>query len=500
MEETLGKKAVRAAKWSLVTQLVSKLISPITTLVLAHLLTPDVFGVVALVTMVTSFADLFSDAGFQKYLIQHEYNDRSKFSLSANVAFWTNLAISMFLWAIIAVFRDQLALLLGNPEIGIAVAIACASLPLTSLISVQTAVYQREFDFKTLFYSRVGSSLLILAVAVPLALIDCGYWSMIVATIASNLLLAAWLTLRSKWRPSIQYSFRELGEMLSFSSWTLIEAISIWITNWAGAFILGSYLNEYYLGLYNTSVSLVNAVVGIVAGTVNPVAFASLSRLQSDRSKFDNLFYKMQKYLGFVLIPMSFALFVFADAIVGLYLGEAWLETATFLGFYSLSGSFVVVFSYISSDAYRALGKPRWSLLGQVMFLFFLIPSLVIGATSSYETLSIVVPAFRLVGSVFTNFIICKFLMRLSPFKMLANLKWVYLATLLISLPIYLVIKCFGIGYVGQIILFFTYILGYGLISLFITDLRSTLFDIADRFGIKKWIDNVIPLFSRSQY
>ncbi|WP_370448148.1 oligosaccharide flippase family protein [Collinsella sp. AF02-46-1] len=81
---------------------------------LAHILTPDLFGVIALVTMVTSFANMFSDAGFQKYLVQHEFKTDADLHDYANVAFWTNLAVSFLLWFLIGLFRDGLAALLGG--------------------------------------------------------------------------------------------------------------------------------------------------------------------------------------------------------------------------------------------------------------------------------------------------------------------------------------------------------------------------------------------------
>ena len=71
-DSPLGVKAALAAKWSIATQVIAKLISPVTTVILAHLLAPEAFAVIATVTMVVSFAEMFADAGFQKYLIQHE--------------------------------------------------------------------------------------------------------------------------------------------------------------------------------------------------------------------------------------------------------------------------------------------------------------------------------------------------------------------------------------------------------------------------------------------
>ena len=113
MQRSLGSKVVVATKWSTVTQFVSKLIQPITTLVLAHILTPELFGVISLVTMVTSFGELFSDAGFQKYLIQHEYDTEKAMHQTANVAFWSNLAISIVIVSVIFLAKDNIASLFG---------------------------------------------------------------------------------------------------------------------------------------------------------------------------------------------------------------------------------------------------------------------------------------------------------------------------------------------------------------------------------------------------
>lgn len=201
MNDSLQEKAVEATKWSLATQVVSKLISPVTQLVLAHILAPDAFGIIAIITMIVSFADMFSDAGFQKYLIQHDYRSARDLELSADVAFWTNLFVSVAIWASVCFFKDNLASLLGNSSIGFGIAVACSSLPLTALISVQTALYQRRFNFRILFSSKVGSSLLIMLVSIPLAVLGFDYWSLIIGTIVSNIFLAIWLTLKSDWVP-----------------------------------------------------------------------------------------------------------------------------------------------------------------------------------------------------------------------------------------------------------------------------------------------------------
>ena len=109
--DNLTTKVHNAAKWSAITNILKKLITPIINMILARLLTPDIFGVVATINVVISFADLFTDAGFQKYLIQHEFKDDNELYNFANVAFWTNLTLSIIIWLIIVVYRNKLAAL-----------------------------------------------------------------------------------------------------------------------------------------------------------------------------------------------------------------------------------------------------------------------------------------------------------------------------------------------------------------------------------------------------
>uniref|UniRef100_UPI00398928BC oligosaccharide flippase family protein n=1 Tax=Methyloglobulus sp. TaxID=2518622 RepID=UPI00398928BC len=90
-KNNLQIKVASSVKWSAITQIAAKIVTPVTTMVLARILAPEAFGVVATVIMIVSFADMFTDAGFQKYLVQHEFKDDDEKYRNTNVAFWTNL-------------------------------------------------------------------------------------------------------------------------------------------------------------------------------------------------------------------------------------------------------------------------------------------------------------------------------------------------------------------------------------------------------------------------
>lgn len=376
----LGNKVVSAIKWSAITEIAAKLVSPITNMILARILVPEAFGVVATVTMIISFADMFTDSGFQKYLVQHEFKDEDEKHKNANVAFWTNFCISILLWIIVILFREQLAILVGNPGLGNVIAIACFQLTLTSFSSIQMALYRRDFDFKTLFMVRIISVCIPFAVTIPLALFGLSYWALIIGTIIMQLSNAVILTVKSKWKPNLFYSLSILKEMMSFSIWSLIEAISIWFTTWVDIFIIGSVINQYYLGLYKTSTSMVNSLMTLITTSMIPVLFSVLSRLQNDSNQFNIMFFKFQRLVSILVFPLGVGVYLYSDLATQILLGSQWSEASDIIGVWALTSSIMIVFGHFCSEVYRAKGRPKLSFLAQVLHLVVLVPTCIISS------------------------------------------------------------------------------------------------------------------------
>lgn len=127
-------------------------------------------------------------------------------------------------------------------------------------------------------------------VTIPLALMGWSYWSLIIGTICGALANAIILTFKSPWKPSLFYELKLLKEMFNFSAWSLMEAISIWLTGWIDIFIIGSVLTVYFLGLYRTSVTMVAGILSIITAATTPLLFSALSRLQNDDEAFNKMF------------------------------------------------------------------------------------------------------------------------------------------------------------------------------------------------------------------
>lgn len=436
MNLALGSKVMNAAKWSSITEVSSKCIQPISNMLLARILSPDAFGVVATINIIISFVDMFTDAGFQKYIIQNDFKDEESLEKSLTVAFWTNLFISIGLWLFIVIFRDQIATLVGSPGLGVTIAIACITLPMTSFSSLQIGYYKRKFDFKTLFFSRIIGILIPIFITVPLAFIMRTYWALVIGTILTNLSNAVVLTYCSKWKPKFFYSIDILKSMFSFSIWSLIEQITIWLTLYIGTFVVGVYLSPYYLGMYKTSMTTVNQIMNLITSATTPILFSTLSRLQSNREEFMRVFFSFQRYVSILVLPMGVGIFMYRELITQILLGSQWSEAAGFVGIWGLMSGIMIVFGYYSSEVYRSLGKPKLSVLSQVLHLIVLIPLLIITSQKNFTVLYTARSLVR-IQAIIVDLIIMWIAVKISPLKMIANVWQYILASIIMGVVAY---------------------------------------------------------------
>jgi len=419
--EQLKKKITVATKWSFITEIVAKLITPITNMVLARILMPEDFGAIATITMIISFAEIFTDAGFQKYIIQHDFYDESELRKSIDVAFWSNFCLSILTVILIFCFRKIIAVWVGAPELEYGISVASISIVLISFSSIQMAVYRRKLDFKTLFYVRIIVSFIPLFVTVPLAFFLKNYWALIIGTMLSNIVQAVILTIKSSWHPKVYYSFKRLSEMLFYSFWTLLETISFWLTSYIGTFIVGKYLDSYYLGLYKTSMSTVNSYMNILTSSITTVLFSALSRYQDDNIQFQYVFLKFQRMFSILIMPMGVGLFVYSELITRIVLGGNWIIVSDFIGSWGFVSAISIAITYFASEVFRSKGRPDISLFNQLIHLVFLIPTIIFGAESSFETLCITRALIRC-ELIVTSLLFLQFLFGIPMTKVLKNI------------------------------------------------------------------------------
>lgn len=414
--DNLQRKTATAFKWSSITELLAKIITPLINMLLARILAPEAFGILATVIMVISFAEVFVESGFQKFLIQHNFDDDEQEAHFMSVAFWSNLAFSLVLWFILIIFCEDVAKIAGNEGLGIPIAIAGVTIPLYGIIGIQNCQLKKKLEFKGLFYVRIVSACVPLVVTLPLALLGLDYWSLIIGNIAGVVIRSILLVFIGKFLPRKYFSFSDLRFMLSFGIWTLLDGIATWATAWIDTLLISRYMSDYYLGLYKNSTTTITSLFTIITAALTPVLFSSLSKLQDDIDGFNRLFIKVQHLLCVFLIPLSVGLFCYRDFATLVMFGDKWAEAADIIGIMSLTTALRTIFVSFYSDLYRAKGKFYIPLILQLIDVLILVPVCIVSVKAGFWSL-VYARAFAKLVLIVPDIIIAWYVCRLKPME-----------------------------------------------------------------------------------
>ncbi len=383
MKEEISR-TYHALKWSSITELAAKLLLPLTNMILARILAPEAFGILATVTMVISFAEVFVESGFQKFLIQHAFADERQEAEYMSVAFWANLFFSLGIWLVLTIACEPIAALVGNEGMGILLAVTGVTIPLFGIIGIQDCKLKKHLEFKGLFYVRIFSALVPLAVTLPLALLGWDYWALIVGNIAGVVLRSLLLLFVGKFRPLLYFRFRELRYMLGFGIWTLLDGVALWLASWIDSFLIARAMSDYYLGLYKNATSMVTSLFAIVTAALAPVLFSSLSRLQDRPEDFNRLFLKVQKTLAIFLLPMGVGLWLYRDLATSILFGGQWGEASAIVGVMALSTVLRTLLISLYGDVFRAKGHFYLPFILQVFEIVLLVPACVLSVRHGF--------------------------------------------------------------------------------------------------------------------
>lgn len=390
----INEKIINARKWSLFAEVISKIIVPITNMILARLISPTAFGIVTTATMIFSFGDIFSTGGFPNFIIQKQFNDKQYEYKAINIAFTSNLCISIFLWLLIIILQNQIANLVGLQGYNITIVIACFQLILTSFSSIQLAILRKNLEFKKLFKIRFITSIVPFTISIPLAYFGLSYWSIIFANLLKELITIIYLKFDSDLKLKFYFNISLFHEMFSFCIWSLIESIIIWLCTWIDSIIIGNLFTQYEVGMWKTSSTMITGLFGIIKSVTIPVLFSSLCALQNNKDEYDYQIHLTRKVIGLIMFPLSFGLIFFNKLAVYITLGSQWQGAEMIFISKSLLAPLVYTIPYIASEIYRSKGEPKISALVQFIYVCIFIPLAIIFAKNGFSFYVKVYPIF----------------------------------------------------------------------------------------------------------
>ncbi len=348
------RQSVSALSWSVLGELGARVLGPLAFIVLARILVPADFGVVAAATVLVSFAQVLVDGGLGKALVQRAGDD---LQAAASTAFRLNAALGLVLTLLVALLAPAVAAFFGDTRITPVLQALAPMMLLSALAAVPTALLQREFRFRVLFWVRLAAAALPAAASIPLALAGFGHWALVAGTLAgqvAQLLLLWWL---GGWRPRGAFDGRLARELLGFGRWALLAGVLGWGYGWLDAVVVGRWLGAHEMGLYRTGSTLVTLSFGVLFTPLLPVLYSLFSRAQHELPLLRETLLTVVRAAALVALPVALLLVASRGLLAGGVLGARWVEAGPVIGLLALTqgASWLVSFN---GELYRAVGRP----------------------------------------------------------------------------------------------------------------------------------------------
>lgn len=367
----IRKAAHKSVKWSFFGEVFAKIATPLSTMVLARLLAPEVFGIATAVTLVVTFCEAVTESGFAKYIIQKDFASKDDYNKHFTISFYTSLMLSILLCVLIFFLRHPLSNLVGNAGYEMVLVASCAQIPFTAVNALFSADLRRSFDFKKLFFIRIVFCATPFAVTIPLALLGMGYWSLVIGSIAAQVLECPFLVFVCKGKLKWFFSWKMFVETFRKSFPMILESTIIWFCTWTGTVVAANFFSSSVVGIVKVSNSTVNNIFALFATAFTSVLFPALSRLKNDKEAYQETFYSIQGAALSVLIPLGIGMYFYAQLVTDIFLGELWADAIFVIGIYSLTRPLMICFNNFMSEVFRSKGHFYSSIAYQLSMLGF---------------------------------------------------------------------------------------------------------------------------------
>ena len=353
----LRVRTIRGGAITLVAQGMRVFLNLGSTVVLARLLTPRDYGLIAMATAVTGFVEILRDGGLSLATVQSDRISLEQLS----TLFWLNAGLGAALTLVGLGLAPLIALFYGEPRLaGIAAALAISFL--VGGIAVQhQALLRRDMRFTTLAVIDLCSLGGGIALAVGLAALGAGSWSLVGMTLGSVSLNTAAVWLVVSWRPGRFHSYASVRTMLGFGGSILAVRFVHSFIRSTPSILLGWYWGAVSVGLYQRAYALLMFAVDQIQGPITSVAIAPLSRLQHDLPRLKRFFLSAYGIIVSVILPVMITCAIYAEEIVAILLGPQWSATAGIFRWLALAGAFIGL-NHPQGMILLAMGRARRSM------------------------------------------------------------------------------------------------------------------------------------------
>lgn len=346
-----AKGSISSFVWSFLEQGGSKAILMLVQIVLARLLSPDIFGVLAILLVVTQISDSIAQSGLGMALIQREDSDDSSYS----TAWWLSLGLAVILYILIFLLAPAIAAFYSMPDLVLYLRVFGLIVFFNSANSIQRSYLQKSMDFKSIFVATTIAAFGSGVAGITLALLGFGIWSLVAQSLLQSIMICSIMRVQIAWKPSFKFEVQQAKSLFGYGWKICVTGILNVFYSGISELIIGRACSPGELGLYSQGRKYPQAAIGVMSNSIANVLFPMLSSIKSNESVFRDAIKRGLTLGTFIVAPTSLLAAVVAEPLVSILLTEKWIACVPVFQLTCISNAFLML-QLVNLRAYMALG------------------------------------------------------------------------------------------------------------------------------------------------
>lgn len=354
MSSSLKQKTISGIIWSSFQRFGTMGISFISNIVLARLLTPDDYGCIGMLMIFIALSNTFIDGGFGSALIQKKRPTTEDYS----TIFYWNIFLSVFLYAVLFSCASIIADFYNIALLTKVLQVQGIILIINALGIIQANQLRKQLKFKVIAKVTLIASIVSVVVAIAMAYMGCGIWSLVAQQIISSLITTLLYWAYSSWRPVHVFSKKSFKELFGFGSFILLSNLINTFCNNLNGLLIGKFFNASSMGYFTQAKKLEDISSTSIETVVAQVSYPVLVEVKDNRERLLNVLKQFNSLLLYIVTPLMMLLNLLATPIITLLLGEQWLPAVPYLEILAFQGIAISI-QGINYNAIASIGQSK---------------------------------------------------------------------------------------------------------------------------------------------
>lgn len=326
-EKNLTSKTLSSIIWKFAERISAQLVTMVVSIILARILMPEDYGIVAIVNIVITICNVFVSSGFGTALIQKKDADDVDFSS----VFYANIVIALVLYIIVFFTAPLIAGFYENELLTPILRVMGIRLPIAAINSVQQAYVSRKMQFKKFFIATLFGTIISGIVGIVMAYNGCGVWSLVAQYLTNVCIDTIVLCFVVKWRPKLAFSWKKLKSLLSYG-WKML-ASGLLDTGYQElrSLIIGKKYSSADLAYYDQGKKYPALLATNINSSINSVLLSSMSKVQDDKVKIKQATRKSIQISSYLMLPCMVGFACIAEQFVHVVLTDKWMDAVPYI-------------------------------------------------------------------------------------------------------------------------------------------------------------------------